>query len=90
MSATAAAEREDDRRCHGCRGRERGADAQLAPPLAARRQRGLRELGRQTGVQAGSHVARERLLAEPGELQAHGLQFLVRHVRLDARVIHVR
>ena len=61
-----------------------------AAPRAAGSQRRRRELGGQARVEAGRHVSGQRLLAEAGELQAHGLQLVVRHVLLEARVIHVR
>jgi hypothetical protein len=90
VPAAARAECEDDGGGHGHGRRERGADAQAAPPRAPGREWRRRELGGQASVEAGRHVSGQRLLAEAGELQAHGLQLVVRHVLLEARVIHVR
>ena len=61
-----------------------------ATARAARRQRGRRELGGEARIEARRHARRQRLLAEAGELAAHRLQLVVRHLPLEARVIHVR
>jgi hypothetical protein len=90
MPAATRAEREDDRGRHGGGGREGGADPHVPLARTAPRERAGRELGGEARVQAGGNALRQRLLAETGELAPHGLQLVVRHLSLEARVIHVR
>jgi hypothetical protein len=90
MPAAARAEREDDRGGRCGHRREGGTETYVAPSRAARRERARGELGRQPGIEARANALGQRLLAEAGELAAHGLQLVVRHLPLEGRVIHVR
>ena len=91
LVSAAGAEREGDHggRGEACRTREPGGEGPRPARAAPREWRGV-ELGREPRVEARRHGSGQWPLAELGERALNRRQLVLRHVALEAHVVHVR